>query len=620
MLSKIEINGIDVTSYCINWEYEKSYGDVLSEINLKFVRTINNILTIQNGMTLEVWRGWITATDFKIFSGYIEKYELEGGTALITGIDKLWDLVRKEINYNYDSSVDISAGKISAIFTDIVTTHGGLNADVTTVQDSGTVVIIDKFPCNHTDPFERCKKLASVLDWQFYYKVSDDKVYFEPKGFTNNLNILTVGTDIINVPKWQKDITEMANDITIVGAYQEIETTKSGRIGTTSGFTTTGISLDYEPISVKVYGDASNPPTTLKTGGMPDSTTTYDYYVDKVKKKILPKNATTFTTNDYYEIRYSFAAPIPVNNYNQDSIDTYGRFQKTITLKDIRSVADAEQRVIKHLEAYSVPFIYSTLKVKNSAVYNLDIGQNIQIIDNVNTPNVNSNFIINKIRMKYPGAYDEIDIGDKYWRLADFQSTVMEKLKRIEEEEFANQDIINKLITVDTSILSTIPIENRYVKVQTNTLSGTNVFILGNSAFGVLGTNQLGDTGIGADTNHCIIQNNNYYTELFYDNDFKGTGDATWDTTAKTLSGIATKYQESTSIDYNNGTLNTVTINVTANNSFFTIYASADGGTNWAIVSNNIAFNFLHTGIDLRYKIIFTGNSTISKIEVYNYH
>ena len=261
--------------------------------------------------------------------------------------------MRKEVTHTYDSNIDASAGKISEIFKDLVTTYGGLTADALSIQDSGTTIIYDKFVCNHSDIFDRCKALATVLDWQMYYRADTDKVYFEPKGFTSNSMILTIGDNVYELPKWTFDMTEMCNDLTVVGAYQEIETTESGRIGTTSGYATDGVLLTFEPISVKVYADASNPPTTLKTGGLPDSSTGYYYYVDKPNKKVLPATGTSFTSGDYFEIRYSHAVPIPVHMTNDASIALYGQFKKTQTFKDIRSVGDAEQRGTNWLLLYS---------------------------------------------------------------------------------------------------------------------------------------------------------------------------------------------------------------------------------------------------------------------------
>jgi len=623
MLTKVDIDGTTVTTKLINWELEKTYGDTISEIELKFVKGVNDLVTIQTGQTLEVWRGWSVATEEKIFDGYIEKFEPEAGTVKITGLDKLWDLVRKEVNTVYDSGSHATAGVISDIFDDLVTTYGGLSTTSSTIQSSGSTLIIQKFVCNHTDIFERCKALAEALDWQFYYNSDDGYVYFEPKGYTTNSTTLTIGSNVYNLPRWQYDNTEMANDITFVGGYQEVETTESGQIGVTAGYTTTGISIDYEPISVKVYGDAANPPTTLKTGGLPDSSSSYDYYVDKDQKKILPAIGTTFTGNDFYEIRYSAAAPIPITLYRQKSIDTYGLFTKTITLKDIRSVVDAEQRGNEYLDKYSQPFTYATLYVKNDSTYNLAVGQKIRVIDSKTKPNVDDIFVINRLRIKYPSNYDELDVGDRFWRLADFQSKTLEKLKRLEESEFQNQDLINKRVDILNSDDDPLEKENRYLKLLTQTVSGTNCFIFGNADYGKFGTGKFGDNDVGSETINYLRQYNNSYTETFIDTDFKDTVNTTadWDTTNKYLDFTSGEVAYSDSVDYNNGTITTATLTVTIDSGTFDLYMTADG-TNWESVTSGTAHTFTDTGTDLRWRIDENAASTgrITEVTVTNYH
>lgn len=631
MLTQVEIGGTDVTSRLLSYEYERTYGDMLSEVTLRFVRQVNNLIALQEGQTLTIYRGWVTATDEKIFDGYIEKFEPEGGMITVTGIDKLWDLVRKEVTKDYDSTTDPSAGKISAIFTDLVTTYGLLTADGTSVQDSGTTQIITRFKCNHTDIFERCKALSDALDWQFYYRADTDKVYFEPKGYSTNTNTLTVGTEIIQIPKWQRDITEMVNDVTIAGAYQEIETTILGQIGVTSGFATTGITLAYEPISVKVYGENANPPTVLKVGGLPDSSSSYDYFVDKVKKMIYPKDGSPFAANDWYEVRYSMAVPIPINMYDQTSIDSYGRFKKTVTYKDLRNVADAEIRGQNYLTKYATPFIYSTIRVKNSSTYGLAVGQKIQVVDSNAIPAVDNWLVINKLRIRYPADYDELDVGDRYWRLGIFQSDVMEKLKRIEEDEFSNQDILNNLVTVDNTTAYPADINNKYIKVMTQTVAGTNIFILGNTDYGKLGTAQLGATDMGAETTAYVAQADgfyyaqydNLYHEKFTDEDFKDpttTGD--WNTSTKKLTLTAGQIGVSTSIDYNNGTITHATLSsVIGSTGTYIYYMSADGGAHWETVTRAVQHTFTNSGTDLRWKITCSaGTPYFSEIIIYGYH
>ena len=57
MQTQVKINGIDVTSYLVNYEYEKGYGDVISQIEMEFVKTLSGVIDLVTGLTIEVWRG-----------------------------------------------------------------------------------------------------------------------------------------------------------------------------------------------------------------------------------------------------------------------------------------------------------------------------------------------------------------------------------------------------------------------------------------------------------------------------------------------------------------------------------------------------------------------------------
>jgi len=696
MLTKIVINGVDVSSKCVSWQYEVTYGSLLSEITVNFINTVTSLISFQTGYTMQVYRGYASPTEQKVFDGYIEKFEPQNGIITVTGIDKLWDAVRKQINVVYDSSLSVTAGKISAIFQDIVnryvssfnasgtntsvasgklvdstasfTTDGinvgdnvwnetlntwakvssvdsntqislsndiftatgqvylikpssSLYADNVSVQDSGNTMILQKFICANKDPFDRLQTLMNALNWQFYYLSSDNRVYFEPKGFKGNSTVLTVGVNVLKIPHWQYDITEMANNVLVKGASQLVETSVTGQIGVTPGFTNYSIQLSNTPVSIKCFQGSSNPPTNLKVGGIVQSTQTFDYSVDTTRNQVLPAPGTTFATNDYWQVNYSYYTPIPVNVYNQDSMNTYGVFAKTISFNDIVSVADAITRGNQYLSEYSTPFIYTTLQIKDVINTGIWVGQNITVVDNISKPSVNDVLTINTIRLRYPTDYDELDVGDKYWRLSVFSADVLANFQSINNKELSETSIVNDLINVDNTISNPLKITNRYFKIQTQTFTGNNVFVLGNTGFGVLGQNALGGAGWGSIVDYFVSQGGNVYIETFYDSDFK---DAV-NTTASWSNGLnfnAYQTAQSVSIDYNNGVITTCLLTATVSSGSFNFSLSADGGVNWETVTNGVLHNFTHTGTDLRFKIVEAAGSTgsISKIVLSNYH
>ena len=560
MLTTVKIDSITVDDYLISYDIEKTRGYFITEGNFELVRTANSVVDFNTGLTVEVWRGTTTATDKKIFSGYIESFQPDGGIIKVIAKDKLWNLVRGEVTQIYDPTIDAFGGKISAIFTDLVTTYGGLNADGSTVQDSGTVKILEKFECNHADIYDRCKELSQAIDWQFYYNADDDYVYFEPLGFTSNATPLVVGGNVITIPKWNIDNTEMANDITITGASQLLQTVETGQIGVTAGYTTSSIELTFELNDIIVVADAANPPTTVREGGIAGSTAAGFYYsVDNGNKRILP--ATSFTNNWYFEITYSYKTPVPVHMYSQSSKDEFGTFKKTFTFNDIKTVEDAQTRGRKVLEKYSQPFVYTKLKVSPNPTY--DVGQLVTVVDEISIPNVNQTFVISKIVFKYPASYDEISIGDKEWRLSDWQGDVMVQLKRLQEEQFQNQGIVVELVDVDTSQNNSVEVQPRYFKAETETVSGVNVFILSHTSYGVLGTNELGNAGIADPVKASLFQYQNSYEETFYSTDFEETT-TTADWASAALEFDNAEIAVSKSIDYNNGTITTAKMTATA--------------------------------------------------------
>lgn len=468
-LTQVKIDSIDVTNYLVEYVFEKTFGDAVHTIDMTFAKSVDEVLILSAGQRLEIWRGWTTATDEKIFDGFVEKFVFEIGKTKIVGKDKMAQLITREVTHTYFDT-DPQAGKISDIFKDLVTTYGGLNADAGSIQDSGGAYLITKYVCNHADVFERCKRLAEALDWQFYYRADTDKVYFEPKGFGTNSNVLEVGgltQNIVEMPKWSEDNTEMINWLTVIGANQLVETTQFFN-GTGALFTFT---LTEVPVSIKVYLGG-----TLQKGGLEDVTTNPNYTVDSKAKTITFVVVPPIGTNNI-EVRYSYSVPIPIELVDPASQTNYGIYRKTIFFQDLKNVADAEVRGQNILTTYASPFQYTSLKIQNIDASEILLGQRIRVVDRFN--DIDDYFTINRFIMKYPTNYDDLYVGDKYWRSAEWQSNVEERLHRLEEQNFENQDKLLQLRTFEPDFT----IQPRYFTTTVQSIAG-NVLIWGNPSFG----------------------------------------------------------------------------------------------------------------------------------------
>ena len=156
-------------------------------------------------------------------------------------------------------------------------------------------------------------------------------------------------------------------------------------------------------------------------------------------------------------------------------------------------MADAELRGRKYLEKYSTPFVYTTLQIKSNTDLGLSVGQTIRVIDNKSSKIADTNLVINRLRMRYPADYDEVDIGDKLWRLAEWQSNIEEKFKRLQEEELQNQDIVVELVDIDNTVNNYVSPTPRWFKVRYQNMGG-DTLIWGNPAFGTWGSFKWGST------------------------------------------------------------------------------------------------------------------------------
>ena len=434
MLTEVKINGIDISSSVISWKLEDEFGVSVKEISLTLKKNITEPI---NGQTLTIKRGKSSATEQFILDGYVTEIQKDSGKYVIYGKDKLFDLIRNEITYSYDKNIDLNLdGKISDIFKDLVNTYGGgvLVADDTSVQNSGTVNILTKFICNHEDVYKKCEELSEILDWQFYYNEDDGKVYFEPKGFLGEGTGLTVGTNCRKRLKWKYDSTELLNEVNVFGAKQDVQQEKYHN----GDASETEFALDFEPTDIRV----EHPIGTVLQGGLEDDPNS-EYHVDKQRKLVIFDSPPALGTNNIY-FRYSYSIPVPVTGYNQASISEYMKHKKTFFFEDIATVEDAEMKVQSLLNKYALPFISTSIIPMTD--YSLKAGQTVQVTDSENDED--RILLINTIVKKYPHTGDIISVGDRIWKTADWQTEVVDRIQKIEEENARISDYLVHIINI----------------------------------------------------------------------------------------------------------------------------------------------------------------------------
>lgn len=645
VLTKVIINSITIKDddgspdpkklfrYEILDESENEIGEAI----ISCPKSVYDLVEPQVGQVVQIYRGSSTSTDLRVFYGFVSQVKPRGGVIEIVAKNELWDLIRKNVNKVYDSSIDASAGEGSEIAEDLIETYGGLSA---TVVATGTTdgKKIDQFKCINTDIWERVQALKKAFNYQIRYDAAAREVHFEPRGYNDSGKTITIGTEVLNVPDWDYDSSKLVNNLQVDGAtiLTELRFPETngayGRIGTTTNFNSTDITLPNTPEIVKLTMDSSDPPTTLKIGGSKDGSQGNFYYVDKENKKVKPVTGTMFTTDDYAFVDYTWAAPAPIAMRNETSITAYGEFEKQLTFSDISSIQDAEARAVEIMARFSTPLISADLMLRNVAALNLKVGDLVTVVDNISQPPVNRTLVVVRRKINYPGDVEELSVGDAPLRVVDWQMQTEERIKRLEEELIRNQDLNVQLIQIENTTSSnnvkTYYPRWKIIYSQAYT-SADNTMIWDNPDHGIWNTdNWATDANPDGfdDAAYDFVQSfdqgtANKWNEEFIDTDFKGSATtATW-----SGSGSATftsgQLIETEPIDFNNGTINTVLVAPTIVSGSFDWEATADG-TNWESVTPNQIHTFSDTGTNLKIRATENAASTgeISNVVVSGYH
>ncbi|OGC68317.1 hypothetical protein A2415_04510 [candidate division WWE3 bacterium RIFOXYC1_FULL_39_7] len=577
LLTRITIDGVNVTDKMINYEVIDTVNDKPTTANIHFLPTISSDLTVTSDMLVIITRGLTTSTDETIFRGFVSEFKKDGTTYRMDAFDKLWILSRRTASTTYNRTIDAQAGVISAIAEDIIETHGGLTA---TVIASGAILVLDKFILRNNYLLERLEILKDTLGWQLYYSSQDDTVHFEPYGTSVFTTTLSLETNIGEIPEWTYDYSQMANSVKLVGAISEVETTESGQIGVTAGYTQTAIQLDHKPVSVKVFANAINPPTTLRDGGIPDSTpdADFDYSVDNEIDQVI-WNTSNYTPGaaDFVETRYSYYEPITVRGQNNPSIDAYGLYEKVEHFDTFVTVDDAEKRMNMILSTYANPFVNTTIRV--FGVMGMRAGMTVTVIDTINTEN--RSLVIREITYRYPDSFDELIVGDEPMASGLPENDARKRIEELERKFAGDQELVREVREFD---LMTVQSKSRYLEV----LNGTNnpaAFILDHITQGILGTSTLGDLS-PTYASQRFIWPNLLYEETFFDTDFRNAG-ATTATWTPPLTFAATQVARSSTFWDNAQTPVSVTLTATFTGTI-TWEVSGNDGTTFETVSGGL--------------------------------
>lgn len=491
--TEISIGGVDVSSYALSYRVEDAIDSKFSIARLSFSSEIFSFLDSGKKQAVVIKRG-VNRTDETLFQGSVVTFNMDGMVVEVVANDKLWDLSKKSVTKTYYSD-DSFAGKFSSIAEDLIETFGGLTASVT---DSGTSFVVSKFVCNADFVLERLMRLRDSIKWVVTYDSSSDKVLFQPRGSETVSGVATYGSNIVKPLTWEHDKEELANKLTLIGGAVQVETTVTGQVGVTAGFTLSSVLLGKVPSSVKVYCDSGSSPTTLLVGGMTGSTGgSFDYTVNAQRKLVEWSSSFSPGSSDYVKVDYSYKIPVRIIGEDEASSSVQTVVEGGETHKDIDEVNDGIQRLRDRLSERK-----EVVKRSQAWVYNLTglrAGKKLRVVDSFN--NVDEFMIIQKVVFQWPQPFDMVAFGGV---LSDDDRRVNmnERLRQLEREGSREQDLIVRVLDKPQKVM----VKQLYTRV----------------------------TNAGGDVLRMVWPGNKY-VEGFVNTDFESNGTANWDTTNRVL-------------------------------------------------------------------------------------
>lgn len=513
--TQVTVKGVDVSDYLINWKFDDLPDEEITSGQIKMVRSVLSLPGLANledtSATVNIKRGLVLPTETNMFDGEVVNIIEEGSTVVLEIQDSMNNAVTSEVTKTYDKDIDPSGGKGSEIFLDLINTFTDLTADSGTVVDTGSVILIKTFICNHVSVWEKIKELCRVYNYIAYYDPTDGKAHFEPKGFVTSSITLQTGSNIKNELHWKSDSKQLINDFTALGAELLVEDEFF--------FNGTGAQTEFEIpfvfISVRVEVGG-----VLKTPGVSGSTSgTFDYTANKEQKLVIFESGSIppSGTNNVKVIVIR-SLPVPMRVTDSTSITDFNRKRRSKHILGVQTVSDAEHYAKSYLEKYKEPF--ESVQVLTDE--DLDAGDLVQIIDTQKSKN--KILYINKIERSWPARFDKVSCGDKLFRLADWQVDNAERLKRLEELTAKNTEVVVQLIQFDLDI----NLNPRPLKIIRVDRSQDNLFILDHPVKGLLDGSTVLATGseVLAESVVRVIWANGKFKELFLDEEFIGAGTA----------------------------------------------------------------------------------------------
>lgn len=438
---------------------------IVKQVILTMPRSHLNTYSISNGSAVLIQYGVTSTTDLGYaFRGTVESVIDAGSSVKLVCNDKLFQLANRTINNIYYSN-DAFSGVISDIGIDMITTYGGLDADGTTVEATGSLTINDQLWCFDSNVKEKALQLFQAVRYVMYYDDSDDKVYAHSKGYRSCADSFTYnasgsGGNISTIPVWVDDTTNLFNYLKLTGANRTTYTTETfNGDASTLNFTLTNVPADKTDVQVNETVDG------LQTYGIPGVTASYDYTIDdnpSVKQIQYVAGNPPPVGVDNVIVDYSYNVKLFSEFIDEASKIAYpsvdgGFREESLFNPDIKTVDDLERIGNALIQNFSNPF--TSVKFTATSLSEIpQYGMNVTITDNYH--NRSGTYILKSFSFSTTSAGFKFEIEEAIGDPTELLYTSNDRLRKLEESSRGNQTAIT-----DSRVITPIMEVNTYFEL-----------------------------------------------------------------------------------------------------------------------------------------------------------
>lgn len=254
------------------------------------------------------------------------------------------------------------------------------------------------------------RDMMSVTGWQVRID-SNDNVYFEKKGYTDNGRTFSdsgIGTKV-NFVSWDEITANIVNHVELTGGFEG-----RGKIDERTGTGLTSWSLTYKPsgaLRVTVGGVEQSPTVILGVDADARTVTT-----------------TPLTDPVFY---YNYNRPVLVDDQDDDSINLYHETFKALDAPMITTEADGRKFTQGYLQSEAYPKTVATAVIPGFD-WSLEVNEKIRCINSIRG---RDEFLyIKQIEYNGGGGYTTVKLGEKTYDGFDMLRNIEDEIKKLKRK------------------------------------------------------------------------------------------------------------------------------------------------------------------------------------------